>query len=339
MQSRVDELRSAIKAKAAVVLPAQTQTALFRARIERRLAMSDQTIPRRTFLKGAAACAVGASSLMAAEVKAPPAKGDKPRWRMKLSTSSIQFTRLPVEKACQRIAELGFEAVDIWSPHAGCKHLDDVAARLKADGLKKLLAKLKLKLYAFSVYRGGYRKYAKLLGDAGGGVAIRGSAGRSKPSELTARMKAFIESLKGDLELAEKYDSYLAIENHGGALLNSLDSFKAFVDVNTNKRLGIALAPYHLQRMKVSIPDAIRAAGKQLLFFYAWQHAKGTGQLPGIGPADCKPWIKALADIDYKWYVNPFMHHEPKPDAMIAALTKSRDYLKKCYRQVIGNGQ
>jgi len=59
----------------------------------------------------------------------------------------------------------------------------------------------------------------------------------------------------------------------------------------------------------------------------AWQRAKGTGQLPGIGPTDFAPWIAALAEIDYKWYVNPFMHHEPEPDAMVRALEKSRQYL------------
>ena len=291
---------------------------------------------RREFLKtlGAGFAAGGpilAASLargQTAQAKAPAKPAEK--WRMRLSTSTIQYTKLPIEQACKRIADLGFEGIDIWSGHAGCPHLDDVAKRLGGDGLKAVLAENKLKLYAFSVYRGGYRRYAKLLGDAGGGVAIRGSTRGGKASELTARMKAYIESLKPEIELAEKYDSYLAIENHGGALLNSLDSFKAFVDTNKSKRLGIALAPYHLQRLKISVPDAIKVSGKQLLFFYAWQAAKGTGQLPGIGPADCVEWLKALREIRYKWYVNPFMHHQPEPDNMTAALKKSVDYLKKC---------
>jgi len=254
---------------------------------------------------------------------------------MRLSTSSIHYSKLPIEQACKRIAKLGFEGIDIWSAHAGCPHLDDVLARLGPDGLRKLLAENHLKLYTFSVYRGGYRKYAELLGKAGGGVAVRGSTGRAKGPQLTARMKAFIESLKGDLELAEKYDSYIAIENHGGALLNSLDSFKAFAEVNTHPRLGIALAPYHLQRAGEKVEHAIAAAGKHLLFFYAWQHAKGTGQLPGHGPVDFVPWLAALAKIGYRWYVNPFMHHEPAPDAMSAALAKSRDYLKACYAKAV----
>ncbi|MDP6045264.1 MAG: sugar phosphate isomerase/epimerase [Phycisphaerae bacterium] len=296
-----------------------------------------RAISRRKFVRDISLLTAGGSLLAgsgAVEAARAAAKKKTPdKWPMRLSTSTIQYTKLPIEDACKRIADLGFEGVDIWSRHAGCPHLDDVAKRLGGDGLKALLKKCNLKLYSFSVYSGGYPRYAKLLGDAGGGVAVRGS-GRGKGSGLTARMKNCIESLKPQVELAEKYNSYLAIENHGGALLNSLDSFKAFVDINKSERLGIALAPYHLQRIKASIPEAIRICGKQLLFFYAWQASKGTGQLPGIGPVDCVPWLKALQDIKYKWYVNPFMHHQPAPDEMTAALKKSVAYLKKSYDKI-----
>jgi len=253
---------------------------------------------------------------------------------MRLSTSSIHFMQLPIEQACERIANLGFEAVDIWSAHEGCPHLDDVAKRLGPEGLKKLLAKHNLKLFAFSVYQGGYARYAELLGKAGGGVAIQGSAPPCKPEELIARMRKFIEDLKPLAELAERYNSYLAIENHGAALLDSLDSFKAFVDINTSPRLGIALAPYHIQTLKASVPEAIRICDKQLFFFYAWQHYPGPKQLPGIGPTDMTGWIEALATIRYRGYVNPFMHGHPEVDVMAANLAKSRDYLKACFTKV-----
>jgi sugar phosphate isomerase/epimerase len=276
---------------------------------------SRQGSTRREFLSRAACVAAGAAGVGMLGSRA--AWGENAPWKMRLSASSIDFT-------------------DIWSPHAKCPHLDDVQQRLGAQGLMDLLARTKLKLYAFSVYAGGYPKYAELLGQAGGGVAVRDSAGKCAPAELTAKTKAFIEGLKRELELAEKYNSYIAIENHGGALLNSLDSFKAFVDNNTNPRLGLALAPYHLQAAKASVEDAIAVAGKQLLFFYAWQNGGGLAQLPGHGPTDFSPWLAALAKIDYKWYVNPFMHDEPVPDEMSKALEKSREYLKGCYEKAVG---
>ena len=71
-------------------------------------------------------------------------------WKMRLSTSTVQFGALSVENACARIAALGFEAVDIWCPFGKCNHLQQVAERLGADGLKEVLKKNKLKLNAFS---------------------------------------------------------------------------------------------------------------------------------------------------------------------------------------------
>jgi len=287
---------------------------------------------RRQFLSTAA---LGAAATVAAPGWLDSALAAEKRWKMKLSCSTIAFASLPIEQAIERIAKLGFEAVDIWSAHAGCPHLDDVLNRLGADGLKEVLEKNKVKLYAFSVYSGGYKKYAELLGKSGGGVAIHGCPKGGSAKELTARMKNAIEGLKGEVELAEKYDSYVAVENHGGSLLNSLDSFKAFADINKSPRLGIAMAPYHLQRAKASIEEVIAITGKQLFFFYAWQAAKGTGQLPGVGPTDCTPWIAALAKAGYEWYVNPFMHHEPKPDEMMKLMAKSCDYLKECYAKAV----
>jgi len=290
---------------------------------------------RRDFLK---AVGVGAAVSVAAPVLSVWAQeaADKRKWRMRLSTSSIHFMQLPIEQACERIAKIGFEAIDIWSAHQDCPHLDDVANRLGPEGLKKLLAKHKLKLFAFSVYQGGYARYAELLGKAGGGVAIQSSSAPCKPEELGTKMRQFIEDLKPLVELAEKYNSYLAIENHGQALLDSLDSLKAFVDINKSPSLGIALAPYHIQALQASVPEAIRVCGKQLLFFYAWQCYPDSKQLPGVGPTDMTSWLQALADIRYRGYVNPFMHGHPEPDVMTADLAKSRDYLKGCYKKVIG---
>ncbi len=294
----------------------------------------DKNLNRRDFLKVAGACtatAITAASCADVDKKVTTAPQ---KWQMRLSTSSIHFMQLPIEQACEKISTLGFEAIDIWSAHNGCPHLDDVAERLGPDGLKKLLAEYRLKLFSFSVYKGGYERYAELLGKTGGGVAVRGSAPPCKPEELTGRMQKFIEELKPLAELAAQHNSYLAIENHGGALLCTLDSLKAFVDMNTSPRLGIALAPYHIQTLKASVPEAIRICGKQLFYFYSWQNYPDSRQLPGIGPTYMVPWIQALADIKYQGYVNPFMHGHPEADVMSVNLAKSRDYLKECFKKI-----
>jgi len=293
----------------------------------------DHPIDRRSFLK-LAGTATALHRMQTASAGEVPKPGSAPPWQMRLSTSSIHFSELPIEQACARIADLGFEGVDIWSAHEGCPHLDDVASRLGPEGLKALLEKHKLKLFAFSVYQGGYARYAELLGQAGGGVAIQGSAPPCRPQELIARMRRFVEDLKPLVELAQKNNSSLAIENHGNALLDGLDSLEAFVDTNKSPHLGIALAPYHIQAAKASVPEAIRICGRQLFFFYAWQQQPDVKQLPGVGPTDMTPWIRALAEVRYRGYVNPFMHGHPGTEIMAAHLATARDYLKSRYAAI-----
>ena len=204
------------------------------------------------------------------------------------------------------------------------------------EGLKELLARHRLKLYSFTCYFGVYPRYAELLGKVGGGVAVRESSdGEAAGKDLMAKMNAFLEGLNPELDLAEKHNTYLAAENHTGRLLNSPDSFKAFVDLNRHPRLGIALAPYHLQARNISVEEVIGTCGRQLFYFYAWQQATGMKQLPGVGPTDFTPWIAALAKTGYAWYVNPFMHGKVAPAEMTKGLATAKEYLTKCWAKAV----
>jgi hypothetical protein len=91
------------------------------------------------------------------------------------------------------------------------------------------------------------------------------------------------------------------------------------------------LAPYHIQAANASVEEAIRICGRQLFFFYAWQHQPDLKQLPGVGPTDMTPWIRALAEVRYRGCVNPFMHGHPGTEIMAANLATARNYLKTCY--------
>ncbi len=280
-------------------------------------------ITRRSLLASAAPVAAAASRAGAAEP-----------WPLRLATSSLLFWQFPVKEACRRIAALGFQGVDVWSAFAHCTHLEDAKANLGAAGTKKLLADTRLELCAITVYWSGYQPFAEMLGQMGGGIVVRNSEAVPGASGSSgARMKAFLESLKPEIELAEKYNGRIAVENHSGPtrLLNRLDSFKAFMDMNTSPYVGIALAPYHVQRNRESVEEVIRTCGKQLWFFYAWQLGQGTEQLPGHGPTDFRPWLEALRAVDYRGFLTVFMHGEIEPAEMERALAKSIDYLKGCH--------
>jgi len=172
--------------------------------------MDGREVSRRGFLRRSSAALAGAALAGALSTRAdagedaaakPGAgdadKGRKP-WQMRQSTSTVQFGSLSLAKACERIAALGFEAVDIWHSGFGSPHLEEVE-KMGADALKDLLAKTKLKLYAFTCYsvgaNQGYPRYAELLGKAGGGVAVR-EARYGKVTDLSAEMKTFLEQLQ-----------------------------------------------------------------------------------------------------------------------------------------------
>ena len=85
----------------------------------------------------------------------------------------------------------------------------------------------------------------------------------------------------------------------------------------------------YLRGLQQSIIAAVEAADGGTCVRDAWQKEPGVDQLPGHGPTDFRPWLRALAKANYRWYVNPFMHGEVEPEAMSAALAKARDYLKQ----------
>lgn len=286
---------------------------------------------RREFLRAAAiaggmAVACPRSTLGAAS-----------RWKMRLTLSSVMFSELSVEDFCAEAARLGFKSIDLWCPFDKCRHLEEAASRLGPAGFKRLLAKHKLTASTFTVYRTGtsnlgFPAYAEFIGACGGGLVVRESEYGSFPAaEVASRMRSFLNKLEPEIELAARNHACLVIENHGDALLNSLDSFKAFTELNPDpKHLGLGLAPYHLQSSGTSVEQVIRTCGSQLRFVYAWQKADGTAQLPGIGTTDFTPWLKALAAIRFAGVISPFMHGHLPAAEMSACVSKSVAYLKSC---------
>jgi sugar phosphate isomerase/epimerase len=81
--------------------------------------------------------------------------------------------------------------------------------------------------------------------------------------------------------------------------------------------------------------------------FYAWQHGMGCSkklpkvkellQMPGRGPLEFTPLVKALRDISYTGFTEIFMHPVPRgipilPSAQGVAdeINRSRTYLETC---------
>jgi sugar phosphate isomerase/epimerase len=298
-------------------------------------------IPRRHFLRSALGSSLCSSAFLNA-----CAKIEEPQsWKMTLSTSSVQYRTESLEEALRRIGKMGFEGIDIWSHFEWggplCKHLEE-GLEAGMDQFTAFLKENHLRLTTATCYRIPADQFAVQLGKLGGCVVVRGSTNEFgsgaelSAAELQSSMKKFMESIRPQADTLAANQCVLAIENHaGGALLNTPDSFKCFLDLNDHPHVGIALAPYHIQRIQESVPDLIRLIGSRLKFFYAWQLEGGRKQLPGIGPVDFTPWLKALSEMNYQGPVNPFMHGEATPDQMDSDLGESREYLLSTYRKVI----
>lgn len=287
---------------------------------------------RREFLKSVAmtsAIAAFPSLLFAGEEKIPITKA----WQPKPALSSVMFSHLSLEDFCVQAAKLGFKGIDLWGPFGPCTHLLE-AEKLGADGFNKLLKKHKLELAVWTTYQSkqneqGFPAFAEFIGSCGGGVVVRGSTYVSPSKEkLDGAMRLFFEELKPEIELARKHKVKLAIENHAFTILDGLDSFESFTRLNPAPDVvGVAIAPYHLQRCKASVVDVIKASGKQLLFFYAWQLGEGTKQFPGQGPVDFAPWLSALKEQQYQHWMTPFMHGELSNEEMSPLAEKARIHL------------
>ena len=284
---------------------------------------------RREFLKGMAlaGATLGCPALLSG-------KDQGAAWQPKLALSSVMFSGLSLADFCGQAATLGFKGIDLWGPFGNCRHLAE-AQELGAKSFQKLLENSHLELGAWTTYRTkvdrrGFPGFAEFIGACGGGVVVRESKYADVDKDrLEEALRGFFKELQPEIELARKHKVRLAIENHGNAVLDTIESIEMFTKLNPAPDVvGIALAPYHLQNRKMPVIDAIRACGNQLLFFYAWQSADGAKQLPGHGPLDFAPWLHALEQQEYRHWMTPFMHGDLPVGDMAAAVGTAVRYLR-----------
>jgi len=211
--------------------------------------------------------------------------------------------------------------VDLWIDYAGnrtSRHFDEIRKRGFA-ATNAYCKQLGIRLSTATCYGSrGYAGYAEAIRDLGCTLCIQ-SSGKRTAGSITEMMKRELESYKPALELAEKYDCRIAIENHSGRhLLNDMDSFKAFMDLCDHPRFGIAFAPFHTQGRRESPEEFLRQCVSKVFYIYAWQQnpngqtlaekASGESQMPGVGPYDFGPLLQILREHRSSALISPFMH-------------------------------
>ena len=245
------------------------------------------------------------------------------------------------------VAKCGATAIDIWPKRHGNQRepLDDIGE----DTFGAMLEKHQVSLGCITQYKlgpFGLQDEMRLASRFGCATIVTGGVGPKglKGSELKAAVSAFVEQMKPHVAVAEETGVTIAIENHGNNLFETADSLKYLAELSPSRHLAVALAPYHLAQDPDELANLIRTLGPSLAMFYAWQHGDGCMtrlpkeqellQMPGRGPLDFRPLLKALADIDYTGWTEIFMHPVPRgipiletAEEVTAEINRSRKYL------------
>jgi len=302
-------------------------------------------LTRRTFVKTVGA-SVAAGAMLPLAPKAAHAAGrggPADPFRLNYLLASSLYGKVDIRDIVPEVTKAGCDALDVWCPN-WVPHRTQVD-EMGHEAFAALLKAHKTRLGAISPYKNGPFALAdelRVVAKLGGTLAISGSQGPA--DDLKAAMKAFIDRLKPQVEVAEEVGVDIGIENHGNALLWKPDSFRYFCEFADSPRLKISFAPFHLPQKSDAIAGLLREIGPTLAHIYMWQkpgNRKGTGAalpaLPGPGGLDFVPIVAALKAIRFTGWTEIFTHAHvhngamcKTTDAVTAKVAEARRYLEAC---------
>ena len=304
---------------------------------------------RRTFL-GTAALAATAVVRGVPVGTAAAAERWQPRWIL----ASALYGNAPLAAILPEVRKTGADMIDLWpKPHGNQREEVDSLGEAK---VRELLATAGVKLGGIACYKvgafnlAGEFALAKRLG--GEGVVLVTTApgdGSATGDALVAAIRAFLDKLAPSIAAAEATGGTIAIENHSSSLLQTPEGIRRFAELATPDCVGVALAPHHLPQDAELIAALARDLGPKLKFVYAQQHGKGSKeklpkedellQMPGRGPLDFGPLMRALAGMRFTGPIEIFMHPVPRGVPIldsIEAITAEVNRARACLERLGG---
>lgn len=270
-------------------------------------------------------------------------------FKFKYMLGSCMYGYANLKEIVPEVKKIGATAIDLWPKVHGNQR--EQIDRMGEEKFVELLKKNGVQLGCITQYKlgpFGLQDEMRLVQKLGGTTLVTGAVGPKglKGAELKTAVAAFVEKMKPHLEVAEATGVTIAIENHANSLIESEDSLRYLAEMRTSKKLAIAFAPYHLPQQADGMSNLIRELGNSIEVFYAWQHGMGCMrklpkkqellQMPGRGPLDFKPLIDALVEIDYRGWVEIFMHPFPRGIPILDTtaevteeINRARNYLEK----------
>jgi len=254
-----------------------------------------------------------------------------------------------LEVILPQVHRTGAEHIDIWPrPHGNQREQIDT---MGVEAFAELLVEHKVKLGVltrYDLFPFDLREEMTVCSQLGGFVMVGHGRGSNNLTgqDLRQSVKELAIAMKPLGEEAVERGITLAIENHSNTRLYCADAIRWFVEM-APAGVGLAYAPHHLPQDETMQAKLIEACGDKLAFFYAQQHGVGSTkkqprdqellQMPGRGPLDFLPLIRALKRINYDGFTEIFMHPFPRGIAIhdtheqvTAEINRARAYLDKC---------
>ncbi len=298
------------------------------------------------------AIAMGAASMLPG-ISLQAKEKSKKEFQLNYVLASAMYGTTALSKILPEVKKIGASQIDIWPrPHGNQR---EQISEMGAEKFATLLKKHDVNLGVMSSYKSGpfgLAKEMKLAHKIGGKNTVFICGGRGpknlKGDDLKVAVKKFAEQMKPHIAEAAKYGYVIGVENHANNLIYTPESCKWLAEFTDAKHLGIAIAPHHLETLKVDgkgTGKLISDLGEHVAFFYAQQHGMGSSkklpkeqemlQMPGRGHFDFAPSLRALKKINYTGLTEIFMHPVPRGVPIrntTAAITKeinhSRSYLE-----------
>lgn len=318
----------------------------------------NDSISRRNFLGGAVAAALplglGAVSDSVRAAESAFNTGNRTPFRFHFITGSLLYGKQPLEKILPEMAKMNDEALDLWPPvHA------DHRKYIELWGEKEFVRRLRQFNLTCEIITRYDLKPDQLAGEfpvaqrIGAKMIITGFPRRRKGQSVKSEIIEMVDTLAPLAEKAGKFGLKLGIENHSSMVLETFEAIHLFAEkIDNPECLGIALAPYHLPQDNQELARLIEALGPKLCHYYAWQHGNGCMkpmprekellQLPGRGPLDFAPMIRALEKIRYSHRTEIFMHATPRGnmihdsiEQVTTEIVKAKKYLERTAEQIV----
>jgi sugar phosphate isomerase/epimerase len=286
---------------------------------------------------------------------------------MKLAFSTNAFTRHPLTTAIRRIADVGYEGVEVLADHPHA-FLDERWA--ETESLKTALRDCGLSVSninantasgfylpgkwedpfepslsnpdpALRRWRVAYTQRCvdlaailncRSVSVTSGGMPS-GATGPAAPEEMRWRESLFTESLQEILDYAQTRGVFLGIEYEPGLLVGDAAATLKFLDILKSPYLGVNLDIGHAEVAGENIAEVIHRFGSRILNIHVEdiQARRHDHLIPGLGDIDFDALIAVLKKIDYRNYltVELYPYVDTPAEAAAAALSFLQDVLAK----------